>query len=89
LQDYANAAKDAANNANDAYNDLLSKKSGYEELIDQIKGLTEGTLEYKKALLDIQNMNLEMANEWGNLIEFEEVNGVRTITGESWDRILE
>jgi hypothetical protein len=45
-------AKKAAESAKKAYDDLLSAKSGYDELQNQLDTLTKGTLEWKQALAD-------------------------------------
>lgn len=89
LQSYVEHATEAANEAKQAYEDLLKTKSEYGGLLDELKNLVEGTLEYKKALLDIQDINLDLASKYGSLIEYEDVNGTRAITDESWNRILD
>ena len=48
----AEEAAAAAKNASEAYDNLLSKSAAHNELLDQISSLKEGTLEFRKAILD-------------------------------------
>lgn len=65
-------AEQAAENAKHAYDDLLQAKSSHNQLLDTLNDLTEGTLEFRNALLEanavahdiIDSNNLVYGQDW-------------------------
>lgn len=84
-------AETAANAAKDAYEDLLSSKNEFNDLQDNLKSLTYGTLEWKKALVDANQQVLELLKTYPTLANYisENEQGVLTISEEGWNTILE
>ena len=64
------AAKEAAESAKTAYDDLLSARSEYSELQATLDGLTKGTNEWKQALIEANAQVLELLSTYPKLIDF-------------------
>lgn len=65
----AEAAAEAAEEAKNAYDNLLSDTNKYSELENKLSNLTEGTLEWKQALVEANNKALELINTYDKLKE--------------------
>lgn len=63
----AEAAAEAAEEAKNAYDNLLSGTNEYSELENKLSDLTEGTLEWKQALIEVNNKALELINTYDKL----------------------
>lgn len=64
------AAKEAAESAKTAYDDLLNARSEYSELQATLDGLTKGTNEWKQALIEANAQVLELLSTYPKLIDF-------------------
>ena len=84
-------AKGAAEGAKQAYDELLSAKSGYDELQNQLDTLTKGTLEWKQALADSNAQVLELIDKYPELAQYLQKgeHGELEIAEEGWDKVLE
>ena len=85
------AAKEAADSAKEAYDDLLSEKDKYQELQDGLKGLVEGTNEWKQALLEANSQVLELLATYPELAQYISRGefGQLTISDEGWDMVID
>ena len=84
-------AKEAAEGAKQAYDELLSAKSGYDELQTKLDTLTKGTLEWKQALADSNAQVLELLDKYPELAKYltRGKNGELEVTEAGWDYIEE
>lgn len=85
------AAKEAAESAKTAYDDLLNARNEYSELQATLDGLTKGTNEWKQALIEANAQVLELLSiypELVNLISRGE-DGQLTISDEGFDLLIE
>lgn len=81
-------AKEAAEEASQAYDDLVDKKKSLVEMESKLDSLTEGTLEWKKAIVDINNEILTLKDTYDNLeLTYDEKTGKLGIA--NWDEIIE
>lgn len=64
-----NKAKEAAENAKAAYDELLGNKSEYTQLQETLDGLVAGTNEWKQALVDVNNQVLQLLKTYPELAE--------------------
>jgi hypothetical protein len=69
-RDCAEAAKSAAQEANEAYNTLLTKGDQYNETQKRLQELTKGTQEYTQALIDNNNVVLGMVDAYPGLRKY-------------------
>ena len=85
------AAKEAAESAKTAYDDLLSARSEYSELQTTLDGLTKGTNEWKQALIEANAQVLELLSTYPELAKFisRGENGQLTISDEGFDSLIE
>lgn len=64
LTEESKQADQAAEDAKKAYEELLSGVSSHNELLDKISELKEGTLEFRKAILDANEAALKLINNY-------------------------
>lgn len=85
------AAKEAAESAKTAYDDLLSARSEYSELQATLDGLTKGTNEWKQALIEANAQVLELLSTYPKLIDFirRGEDGQLIILNEGFDLLIE
>lgn len=85
------AAKEAAESAKTAYDDLLSARSEYSELQATLDGLTKGTNEWKQALIEANAQVLELLSTYPKLIDFirRGEDGQLIILDEGFDLLIE
>lgn len=80
-------AKEMAKGASKAYDDLVNKKSEFDKLNSSLEGLTQGSLEWKKVLLEINNEILNLKSQFPDLeIAIDEVTGRMSVS--NWGDIL-
>lgn len=60
-------AKEMAEGASQAYDELLSKKSEFDKLTTSLETLTQGTLEWRKALAETNNEVINLQKEFPEL----------------------
>ena len=65
LSDETNKAETTAKNAKQAYDDLLSGAATHDELLNKISKLKEGTLEFRKTVLEANQAALDLINNYG------------------------
>jgi len=84
------AAKESANEAKQAYDDLLGDNEKYDELQKTLEDLTYGTIEWKQALVEVNNQVLELINKYPALIKFLERGqfGQLQISEAGWDQLI-
>ena len=84
-------AKEAAESAKTAYDDLLSARSEYSELQATLDGLTKGTNEWKQALIEANAQVLELLSTYPKLIDFirRGEDGQLIILDEGFDLLIE
>lgn len=85
------AAKEAAESAKTAYDDLLSARSEYSDLQTTLDGLTKGTNEWKQALIEANAQVLELLSTYPELAKFVSrgEDGQLTISDEGFDSLIE
>lgn len=83
-------AKEAADAARESYDNLLSDKSGYDDLQQSLKDLTYGTLEWKQALIDANQQVLNLLRSYPQLAQYLEKGdyGQLTIMKDGWDAVI-
>lgn len=80
-------AKEMAEGASKAYDDLVNKKSEFDKLNSSLEGLTQGSLEWKKVLLEINNEILNLKSQFPDLeIAIDKVTGRMSVS--NWGDIL-
>lgn len=81
-------AKAAAEAANTAYDNLLTARSEYDELQDTLNDLTEGTYEWKEALVKTNKEVLELISNYPELAQYMSrgADGQLVISNEGWDK---
>lgn len=81
-------AKEMAEGASQAYDELLSKKSEFDKLTTSLETLTQGTLEWRKALAEANNEVISLQKEFPELkISIDEATGQLKI--DNWSDVLE
>ena len=86
LQESIEDSEEAAKSAKDAYENLFSAKTEYEDIQDKLDGLVKGTKEWEQALFEANNQVLDLINSYDNL-QVKNNNGRLEII--NWDDILE
>ena len=86
LENETKAAQEAANQASQAYDNLLQGRDKYEELLTQIQSLTKGTQEYRDTLLEINQLVHDLSLEYPDL-EYTFEDGMLKIL--NWDEAVE
>lgn len=85
-------AKVAADGAKDAYDNLSSGITNLRDAQNELSGLTEGTLEFKQALLEINQQVLNLQKEFPQLMgkaKFDESTGAMYFLEENLDKALD
>ena len=81
-------AKEMAEGAAQAYDDLLSKKSEFDKLTTSLETLTQGTLEWRKALAEANNEVINLQKEFPELeVSVDKATGQLKI--DNWADVLE
>lgn len=81
-------AKEMAEGAAQAYDDLLSKKSEFDKLTTSLETLTQGTLEWRKALAGANNEVISLQKEFPELeVSVDKATGQLKI--DNWADVLE
>lgn len=82
-----NKAKNAANEASQAYDDLLDKKKSITDMENGLQNLTKGSLEWKKAIVELNNEILNLKSNFPELeIGMDETTGALSI--KNFDALL-
>lgn len=80
-------AQTAADEASKAYDELTSKKENLDKLNTSLETLTQGSLEWKKALLGVNNEILNLKSQFPELeIAIDEATGKMSVS--NWGDIL-
>lgn len=80
-------AKEMAEGASKAYDDLLSKKTEFDKLATSLETLTQGTLEWRKALAEANNEVINLQKEFPELkVSVDKATGQLKI--DNWGDIL-
>lgn len=80
-------AKEMAEGASQAYDDLLSKKSEFDKLATSLETLTQGTLEWRKALAEANNEVINLQKEFPELeVSVDKATGQLKI--DNWGDVL-
>lgn len=80
-------AQTAADEASKAYDELTSKKENLDKLNTSLETLTQGSLEWKKALLEVNNEILNLKSQFPELeIAVDEATGKMSVS--NWGDIL-
>lgn len=85
-------AKAAADGAKDAYDNLSSGITNLRDAQNELSGLTEGTLEFKQALLEVNQQVLNLQKEFPQLMgkaKFDESTGTMYFLEEDLDKALD
>lgn len=81
-------AKEMAEGASQAYDELLSKKSEFDKLATSLETLTQGTLEWRKALAETNNEVINLQKEFPELeVSVDKATGQLKI--DNWADVLE
>lgn len=83
-------AKESAESAKQAYDDLLSSHESYNELQNNLEDLTRGTLEWKQALAEANQQVLELLSTYPELAKYIERgnNNQLVISNEGWEAVI-
>lgn len=80
-------AKEMAEEASQAYDELLSKKSEFDKLTTSLETLTQGTLEWRKALAETNNEVINLQKEFPELeVSVDKATGQLKI--DNWGDVL-
>ena len=80
-------AKEMAEGASQAYDELLSKKSEFDKLTTSLETLTQGTLEWRKALAEANNEVINLQKEFPELeVSIDKATGQLKI--DNWGDVL-
>lgn len=80
-------AKEMAEGASQAYDELLSKKSEFDKLTTSLETLTQGTLEWRKALAEANNEVINLQKEFPELeVSVDKATGQLEI--DNWGDVL-
>lgn len=84
-------AKTAADNATDAYDNLLSARDEYNDIVSSLDSLTEGTEEWEQKILEANTQIIELLNNYKQLYQYMQVgdNGLISIDEEGWEAVVE
>lgn len=87
LKETTKKAQEAADEASKAYDELASKRENLDKLNSSLEGLTQGSLEWKKALLEVNNEILNLKSQFPDLeIAIDEATGRMSVS--NWGDIL-
>lgn len=80
-------AKEMAEEASQAYDELLSKKSEFDKLTTSLETLTQGTLEWRRALAEANNEVINLQKEFPELeVSIDKATGQLKI--DNWGDVL-
>ena len=90
LEAAATRSKEIAEEAKQAYDDLLTAKDEYDGLENSVEDLTEGTTAWKEAVAELNKKVLELISLYPELVQFLSIaeNGVMTIEQAGWDTVI-
>lgn len=87
LKETTKKAQEATDEASKAYDELASKRENLDKLNSSLEGLTQGSLEWKKALLEVNNEILNLKSQFPDLeIAIDETTGKMSVS--NWGDIL-
>ena len=87
LKETTKKAQESADEASKAYDELASKRENLDKLNSSLEGLTQGSLEWKKALLEVNNEILNLKSQFPELeIAIDETTGKMSVS--NWGDIL-
>lgn len=87
LKETTKKAQESADEASKAYDELASKRENLDKLNSSLEGLTQGSLEWKKALLEVNNEILNLKSQFPDLeIAIDEATGRMSVS--NWGEIL-
>ena len=87
LKETTKKAQESADEASKAYDELASKRENLDKLNSSLEGLTQGSLEWKKALLEVNNEILNLKSQFPDLeIAIDETTGKMSVS--NWGDIL-
>lgn len=87
LKETTKKAQEAADEASKAYDELASKRENLDKLNSSLEGLTQGSLEWKKALVEVNNEILNLKSQFPDLeIAIDETTGKMSVS--NWGDIL-
>ena len=77
--------------AKDILEDINAEKDGLEELQSKFEDLTHGTIEWKQALVDVNQKVLDLINKYPELAAYisRGAQGEMIIADEGWDKMIE
>lgn len=89
-EEAAQAAAEAANQAKEAFEDLQSSFDKYKEIKDTLGSLEEGTLEWRKAMLELNSEVMELLTLYPQLASYVRIgeNGVLEIDDVGMEEML-
>ena len=89
LNEEAREAADAAKEAKEAYDALLSNKSEYSALQEELENLIKGTDEWRKKLVEVNSQVLELINTYPELAKYlgRGGQGQLTLLDEGWSEL--
>lgn len=87
LKETTKKVQESADEASKAYDELASKRENLDKLNSSLEGLTQGSLEWKKALLEVNNEILNLKSQFPDLeIAIDETTGKMSVS--NWGDIL-
>ena len=87
LKETTKKAQESADEASKAYDELASRRENLDKLNSSLEGLTQGSLEWKKALLEVNNEILNLKSQFPDLeIAIDETTGKMSVS--NWGDIL-
>lgn len=87
LKETTKKAQEATDEASKAYDELASKRENLDKLNSSLEGLTQRSLEWKTALLEINNEILNLKSQFPDLeIAIDEATGRMSVS--NWGEIL-
>lgn len=87
LKETTKKAQESADEASKAYDELASKRENLDKLNSSLEGLTQRSLEWKKALLEVNNEILNLKSQFPDLeIAIDETTGKMSVS--NWGDIL-
>lgn len=88
LHERTKESQEAAENAQKAYDDLLSNKSEYNTKLEELNKLIAGTKEWKEKLEEVNALALAIAGDFPEL-ELKLENGILTFDENQYEELLE
>ena len=90
LEKQAKEAQQAAIEAKNEYDELLSSQTEYNTLISQVEELTKGTTQWKEAIAKVNEETLKLLSMYDILDGYATLdeNGMYTISDAGWDALL-